>query len=86
MNAPSSTAVFTPESGKWQPAPQSMGPFGGMHGGAVSGLLTGELETLAGKAGHGAAISAAVYLLRPAPPTLGETRPIAGREGGRGAL
>ncbi|WOF75970.1 thioesterase family protein [Parvibaculaceae bacterium PLY_AMNH_Bact1] len=86
MNAPSNSAVFTPENGKWHPAPQSMGPFGGMHGGAVSGLLTGELEILASKAGHGPAISAAVYLLRPAPATLVETRPTAVREGGRVAV
>lgn len=86
MNAPTTTAVFAPEEGKWQPAPQSMGPFGGMHGGAVSGLLTGELETLARGARHGPAISAAVYLLRPAPATLVETRPVAVREGGRIAV
>jgi len=86
MNAPTSSAVFTPQKGKWHPAPQSMGPFGGMHGGAVSGLLTGELEQMAGHAGHGPAISAAVYLLRPAPATLVETRPVAVREGGRVAV
>ncbi|MCE8000207.1 MAG: thioesterase family protein [Rhodobiaceae bacterium] len=86
MNAPTSSAVFTPENGKWHPAPQSMGPFGGMHGGAVSGLLTGELETLARKAGHGPAISATAYLVRPAPATLVETRPTAVREGGRVAV
>eukprot|EP00435_Cladocopium_sp_Y103_P077838 s1_g1577.t1 len=86
MNAPTSSAVFTPENGKWRPAPQSMGPFGGMHGGAVSGLLTGELEKLAKDAGHGPAISATVYLVRPAPATLVETRPVAVREGGRVAV
>jgi acyl-coenzyme A thioesterase PaaI-like protein len=86
MNAPTTSAVFTAQEGKWQPAPQSMGPFGGMHGGAVSGLLTGELEQIAGAAGHGPAISAAVYLLRPAPASLVETRPVAVREGGRVAV
>ncbi len=86
MNAPTNIPVFTSEKGKWQPAPQSMGPFGGMHGGAVSGLLTGELETLASDAGHGPAISATVYLVRPAPATLVETRPVAIREGGRVAV
>ncbi len=86
MNATTSTAVFTPIDGKWQPAPQSMGPFGGMHGGAVSGLLTGELERLARAAGHGPAVSATVYLVRPAPATLVETRPTAVREGGRVAV
>ncbi len=86
MNAPTTGTIFTPLEGKWHPAPESMGPFGGMHGGAVSGLLTGELEQIAGQAGHGPAISAAVYLLRPAPATLVETRPVAVREGGRVAV
>ena len=83
MNAPLTVPVFTRQDGQWLPAPQSMGPFGGMHGGAVSGLLTGEMEIIAARAGHGPAASAAVYLLRPAPSSLVETRPVAVREGRR---
>lgn len=86
MNAYTTAPVFTREEKGWMPAPQSMGPFGGMHGGAVSGLLTGELETMAREAGHGPAVSATVYLLRPAPSSLVETRPSALREGGRVAV
>lgn len=78
--------IFTRQDDGWNPAPQAMGPFGGLHGGAVSGLLTGEMETMATAAGHGPAISAAVYLLRPAPLTLSETRPAPVREGGRVAV
>lgn len=84
MNA--ATPIFTRQGESWSPAPQCMGPFGGMHGGAVSGLLTGELEMMAANAGHGPAISANIYLLRPAPSTLVETRPLAVREGARVAV
>jgi len=90
MNAPTNTLspnpVFARLENGWMPAPQSMGPFGGMHGGAVSGLLTGELEQRAKAAGHGPAISANVYLLRPAPSTIVQTRPVPVREGARVAV
>jgi len=86
MSAAAATAIFTRQGECWRPAPQCMGPFGGMHGGAVSGLLTGELEMMAADAGHGPAISANIYLLRPAPSTLVETRPRALREGARVAV
>ena len=46
---------------------KGMGPFGGLHGGVVSGLLVGEGEIAARKAGMGPLVSAHVYLLRPAP-------------------
>lgn len=86
MNAPISPPIFSRFENGWTPAPQCMGPFGGMHGGAVSGLLTGELETLAAAAGHGPAVSAAVYLLRPAPSGFVETRVTPVREGARVAV
>ena len=86
MNIASPTPVFSRQNQLWHPEPQAMGPFGGLHGGAVSGLLTGELETLAADAGHGTAISAQVYLLSPAPLVASETKPVAVREGGRVAV
>ncbi|MEQ9518238.1 MAG: thioesterase family protein [Parvibaculum sp.] len=86
MNSIARQPLFTRENNEWHPAPPAMGPFGGLHGGVVSGLLTGELESLAYAKGHGSAISAQVYLLRPAPLTACETRPSAVREGARVAV
>lgn len=86
MNIAPTQPVLSQTDKLWHPTPQAMGPFGGLHGGVVSGLLTGELEQIAREAGHGLAISAQVYLLRPAPLTASETRPVAVREGGRVAV
>lgn len=86
MNAPLTKNIFTRTETGWIPGDYCMGPFGGMHGGTVSGVLTGELELMARDAGHGIPISATSYLLRPAPASAFETKPTAVREGARVAV
>jgi hypothetical protein len=70
-------AVFNkhPVSGAWIPTPLARGPFAGLQGGAVAGLLTAELEALAEEEGLGRAVSAAAWFLRPAPDAPLRTRP-----------
>lgn len=70
MNAPV-LAAMPPVVGRegeiWHPTPFAMGPFGGLHGGVVSGTLVGEMETRGAALGWGQPVSATVYLVRPAP-------------------
>jgi acyl-coenzyme A thioesterase PaaI-like protein len=70
-------AVFEkhPITGAWIPTPLARGPFAGLQGGAVAGLLTAELEALAVEEGLGRAVSAAAWFLRPAPDAPLRTRP-----------
>jgi hypothetical protein len=63
----SPSPVFQPDGDLWSPASVAAGPFGGLHGGAVSGLIVARLEAEALKQGAGVALSASVLLLRPAP-------------------
>jgi acyl-Coa thioesterase superfamily protein/acyl-CoA thioesterase superfamily protein len=73
--------------GSWQPHAEANGPFGGLHGGAVSGLVIAEMEREARARGLGTALSASVLLLRPAPLAALETRTELLRAGERvGAL
>lgn len=67
----------------WRPTPHAMGPFGGLHGGVVSGLLTSELEAMAAAKGWGQPVSATAYLVRPAPLEDFQTRTEIVREGAR---
>lgn len=67
----------------WQPTPFAMGPFGGLHGGVVSGMLTSELEARGEQAGWGQPMSAKVYLVRPAPLEAFSTKVETIREGAR---
>lgn len=75
--------VFAREGDPWLPHEDAMGPFGGLHGGAVSGLLAGELEARAAEEGLGQPVSATVYLIRPAPLAPLRTEPHVVRQGGR---
>jgi hypothetical protein len=59
--------IFQQDGDLWTPAPAAAGPFGGLHGGAVSGLIVARLEAEARKQDAGLALSASVLLLRPAP-------------------
>jgi len=52
---------------QWLPQAETGGPFGGLHGGAVSGLVVGEMEREAREHGLGTMLSASVLLLRRAP-------------------
>ncbi|MGD1935543.1 MAG: thioesterase family protein [Candidatus Phaeomarinobacter sp.] len=69
--------------GKWCPTPCAMGPFGGLHGGVVSGLLSSELEEMGIANGWGQPVSATAYLVRPAPLEDFETKTEIVREGAR---
>jgi hypothetical protein len=79
--------LFTHDGEVWHPHAEAGGPFGGLHGGAVSGLLIAELERAARELGLGPALGAQVLLLRPAPMAPLATRIDVLRNGGRaGAL
>src|SRR5215470_14509820 len=53
--------------GYWRPSPLAAGPFSGLQGGAIAGLLTAELESIAAENGWGPAISVTAWFLRPTP-------------------
>lgn len=70
MNAstPITTApIFTREDGKWIPDAYAAGPFRGLYGGAVAGLVAGAMEEHAVRESWGTPLSASVLMLRPAP-------------------
>ncbi len=75
--------VFAREGTRWQPNAEAGGPFGGLHGGAVSGLVIAAMEREAREQGMGLALSGSVLLIRPAPMALLETRTEILRKGGR---
>ena len=60
----------------WHPTPLAAGPFAGLQGGAVAGLLTAEVEAMALANGWGEATSLAAWFIRPVPmePLRTETR------------
>lgn len=77
-------SIFVAEGeGRWQPTPFAAGPFAGLQGGAVAGLLTGEIEAAAAERGWGAAVSAAAWFLRPVPLAPLRTEINVLRQGGR---
>ncbi len=78
-------AVFKRDStsGKWQPTPLARGPFKGLQGGAISGLLISEIESQAAGRGWGRAISAHTSFLKPVPLTKLITTIEPLHEGGR---
>ncbi|HEY2707835.1 MAG TPA: acyl-CoA thioesterase domain-containing protein [Caulobacteraceae bacterium] len=53
----------------WVPTPLARGPFAGLQGGAVAGLLTAEAERLASANGFGAGVNVSAWFLRPVPVT-----------------
>jgi acyl-CoA thioesterase len=75
--------VFSRDGKGWQPHPEAAGPFRGLHGGAVSGLVVAEMERRAREDGLGPVLSASVLLLRPAPTTALELHVDVLRKGGR---
>lgn len=78
--------IFTREGDAWRPDAEATGPFTGLHGGAVSGLVVAEMEREGRERGFGLLLSASVLLLRPAPPALLETRTELLRKGGRAGV
>jgi len=71
------------EAGFWQPTLLARGPFAGLQGGAVAGLLTGEIEARAVAHGWGAAVSVSAWFLRPVPMATLRTEISPVRQGGR---
>ncbi|MBR1222781.1 thioesterase family protein [Bradyrhizobium sp. U87765 SZCCT0131] len=61
--------IFTPldEPNHWLPGPLAAGPFTGLQGGAVAGLLTAEVEALAVERQWGTAVGMTAHFLRPTP-------------------
>lgn len=55
------------EDGQWRPGPLAKGPFGGLHGGVVSGLLAAEMEKTARMQSAGDGLQISVSMLRPTP-------------------
>lgn len=78
-------AIFEPLNApnRWKPTALAAGPFAGLQGGAVAGLLTAEVETQAGQRKWGTAISASAWFLRPTPMTELRTGISVVSEGGR---
>src|SRR5687768_4563364 len=78
-------AIFQPglAPGLWRPDSLARGPFAGLQGGAVAGLLTGGIEALAAGLGWGQAVSVSAWFLRPTPlaPLRTQVTPL--RVGGR---
>jgi hypothetical protein len=75
--------LFSRDGNGWQPHPEAIGPFRGLHGGAVSGLIVAEMERRAREEGLGLVLSASVLLLRPAPVAALELSTELLRKGGR---
>ncbi len=64
-------AVFTREDGGgglWTPSPYAVGPFSGLQGGAIAGLLAAEIEQTAVEREFGEAVSVSAWFLRPTRP------------------
>jgi len=79
--------IFAAEApGRWLPSPLSAGPFTGLQGGAVAGLLTAEVESLGAFNNWGMAVSASAWFLRPTPLARLRTRVTVVRTGGRVAI
>jgi hypothetical protein len=78
-------AIFAPlgTPHRWHPSALAAGPFAGLQGGAVAGLLTAEIEAAAAGRKWGTAVSATAWFLRPAPMTELRTEFAVVTEGGR---
>ncbi|MCW5747679.1 MAG: thioesterase family protein [Alphaproteobacteria bacterium] len=78
-------AVFErdPHRPTYLPSPLAAGPFAGLQGGAVAGLLTGEIEAQAAARGWGIGLSSSAWFLRPTPMAALRTELRVVRAGGR---
>lgn len=76
-------AFLSVEKNRWRSAPSAMGPFTGLQGGGVAGLMAFELEKMAAELNLGIAVSASIEFLRPTLPGILETRPVVERKGRR---
>ncbi len=71
------------EDNFWKSMPTAQGPFRGLQGGAVAGLMVSELEQMATELDLGVAVSASVEFLRPTHAGLLQTEPHVVRQGRR---
>ncbi len=71
------------EDRSWQSTPSAMGPFAGLQGGAVAGLLVHQLEIEGAKLGLGFPASVSVEFLRPTGPGVLQTTCEVTRKGRR---
>lgn len=71
------------ESNSWISCPEAQGPFQGLHGGALAGLMISELEQMAAQLDLGLAVSASVEFLRPTRSGVLRTDPCIVRQGRR---
>lgn len=76
-------AFINDENNLWISTPTAMGPFKGLQGGAVAGLLVHELERWASDLDLGFAASASVVFLRPTGTGVLQTKPEVIRQGRR---
>jgi hypothetical protein len=78
-------AIFEPLESPhhWQPSALAAGPFVGLQGGAVAGLLTAEIEAMASARKWGTATGVTAWFLRPTPVAPLRTRLTPVVEGGR---
>jgi hypothetical protein len=72
-----------PTPGFWLPTPLAAGPFTGLQGGAIAGLLTAEVEAMAPSHRWGIVTSVSVWFLKPAPMARLRTEISVLRGGGR---
>lgn len=80
--------VFTQDSssGGWLPSPLAAGPFAGLQGGAIAGLLTAEIEAFSIERGWGLAVNSATWFLKPTPMAPIRTQMTILHEGGRATV
>ena len=78
-------AIFEPldTANHWRPSALAAGPFAGLQGGAVAGLLTAEVEAMSAQRKWGTAVSVTAWFLRPTPMTNLRTQLSVVTEGGR---
>jgi acyl-coenzyme A thioesterase PaaI-like protein len=88
IDSPTLTAIFAADAttGRWLPSRLAAGPFAGLQGGAVAGLLTAEIEAAAAENGWGQAVTAAAWFLRPTPMSPLRSELSVLRAGGRVAI
>lgn len=62
-----SVFVLDVGTGMWTPSVLARGPFAGLQGGAVTALMTSQIEAQADAEGWGSAVSVTAWFFRPTP-------------------
>ncbi len=77
-------AIFIEQGASlWMPTAMARGPFAGLQGGAVAGLLAGEIERHAVERNWGEALTVSAWFLRPTPLAMLRTQITPIHQGGR---